>query len=137
MVDAARKHGIVHKFASHFNESLANAKDDDWVFLCRQLEPVLAQMRLHFRSVYEEHLQINGSMADSISRPLHVVEASLDQAAASLVVEAAAAIMSAVRTANVVKMIQQYRARVQALLKTEVEDVFSSCAKMDCWSADS
>ena len=42
----------------------------------------------------------------------------------SLVVEATAAIMSAMKTASAVKMIQQYRAGVEVLVKREVEDVF-------------
>ena len=108
-----------------FHESLVDRKDDDWAFLRQQLEAVLAQMRSHFCESYEEHVQ---SQSCNPPSPPHVAAASRDQAVASLVVEATAAIMSAMRTATAVNMIQQYRARVQVMLKREVEDAFSCCA---------
>ena len=83
-------------------------KDDDWVFLCKQLEPVLAQMRIHF----QESLKVDP-------------KTDRNQASGGVVAEAMDAIMSAMRSSKAKKMIQRFGARLQVLLRRQVEDVFA------------
>ena len=120
----ARNKGITHKFASHFNESLISTEDDDWVFLQEQLVPCFAQMRLHFRGAYEEHQQSDAAESAGFSKSR--IAANRHQAAASLVNESFAAIMSSLKSAGAVKMFKRYQARVQVPLRRHVEEVFSS-----------
>ena len=120
VLDTARSRGIMCKFAPHVHTSslTGGTEDDDWVFLRKQLEPVLVQMRPYFRHVYEEPPQPNELLG----------EASRHHAATTLVAEATAEIISAMRTASAKKLVAQYQARVQVLLAREVQDVFLSCA---------
>ena len=112
-LETARARGISHKFCSNFQGSLTAGTEDDWVFLRNSLQPCLEFLRLHYQQVYQEEShqsQITGSWSLKT---------------ATLVDESMIAIQASVKSPGAVQMLQRYSARIQALLRRDVEDVFS------------
>ena len=123
--EVLRSQGLNRKFSSHFNKSLlSNTEDKDWAFLQESLQPSFSQMRLYFHEYLEQHLRVKDS--SSTASPTSLSEESRRQAVQSLVGESLAAILASVNSAGAVKMIKRYGARIEALLRGHVEDVFAS-----------
>lgn len=99
-------------------------EDNDWVFLQESLQPSFSQMRLYFHDYYEQHLRVKGSSGTASATSLS--EESRCQAVQSLVSESMAAILSSLNSAGAVNMVKRYGARIEALLRRHVEDVFAS-----------